>query len=284
MSMKHSFSIGMASILFTLVASTWSTPARAQQKTHSLDEIVERANYVAYCQGTDGRGEMSMVIVDGQGRKQTREFSMMRANEPPPDSVPEAKRALHCGKQRYYVFFNRPADVNKTAFLVWKKPGQDDDRWLYLPALDMVKRISSADKRTSFVGSHFLYEDISGRHPEADKHELVETTDQFYVLKNTPKQPKDVEFSYFKVWIHRETFLITKAEFYDRKGKVYREFKADKVETIQGFPTITVQTMKDVATGGYTQVTISKAKYNVGIPLDTFTERYLRTPPKQYLK
>jgi outer membrane lipoprotein-sorting protein len=225
-----------------------------------------------------------MTIVDPQGRKQTREFTMMRANDPAPESVPEDQRATYCGNQRFYVYFTRPTDVNKTGFLVWKKPGQDDDRWLYLPALDLVKRIASADKRTSFVGSHFLYEDISGRHTGADTHELLETTDQFYVLKHTPKQPKDVEFSSYKMWIHRKSFVITKVEFYDKQDKPYRLYTVDKVETIQGFPTATAQTMKDLATGAYTQVTTSNIKYNLGLPQDIFTERYLRNPPKQYLQ
>jgi outer membrane lipoprotein-sorting protein len=281
--MKPIYSAATLSILVAAALGLWSHQAHAQAAP-SVEEIVEKTNQVAFCQGADGRGQMTMTIVDAQGRKQTREFTMMRANEPAPESVPEAKRATYCANQRYYVYFTRPTDVNKTGFLVWKKPGADDDRWLYLPALDLVKRIASADKRTSFVGSHFLYEDISGRHTGADTHELAETTDQYYVLKNTPKQPKDVEFSFYKMWVHRKSFVIVKAEFYDRQGKVYREYKSDKVETIQGFPTVTAQTMKDMTTGGYTQITMDKVQYNLGLPQDVFTERYLRNPPKQYLR
>jgi outer membrane lipoprotein-sorting protein len=281
--MKSIHTAGTFGAVLTLTMILWGQQAQAQGAP-SIDEIIEKVNHVGYCPGNDARGEMSMTIVDGQGRKQTREFSMMRINDPVPDSVPEAKRATYCGKQRYYVYFTRPADVNKTGFLVWKKPGEDDDRWLYLPALDLVKRIAAADKRTSFVGSNFLYEDISGRHIGADNHELAETTDQFYVIKNTPKNPKEVEFSAYKMWVHKKTFVIVKAEFYDQAGKPYREYKAEKVETIQGFPTTMVQTMKDLTTGGYTQVTMSKVKYNVGIPQDIFSERYLRNPPKQYLQ
>ncbi|HYH95625.1 outer membrane lipoprotein-sorting protein [Hyalangium sp.] len=281
--MKAIHTAGTFGAVLTLTVSLWSPQAQAQGAP-SIDEIIEKVNHTGYCPGNDARGEMTMTIVDGQGRKQTREFSMMRINDPTPDSVPEAKRANYCGNQRYYVYFTRPADVNKTGFLVWKKVGADDDRWLYLPALDLVKRIASADKRTSFVGSNFLYEDISGRHIGADTHELAETTDQFYVIKNTPKEPKDVEFASYKMWVHKKTFVIVKAEFYDKQGKAYREYKAEKVETIQGFPTTMVQVMKDLTTGGYTQVTMSKVKYNVGIPQDIFSERYLRNPPKQYLQ
>ena len=73
--------------------------------------------------------------------------------------------------------------------MVWKHLDKDDDRWLYLPALDVQKRIAATDKRTSFVGSHFFYEDVSGRRLSDDRHELVEVTDTYYVMKNTPKEP-----------------------------------------------------------------------------------------------
>jgi len=86
-------------------------------------------------------------------------------------------------------------------------PDKDDDRWLYLPDLDLDRRIAAGDKRTSFVGSDFLYEDVSGRSLEEDTHELVETTDKLFVIKNVPKQPDTVEFSYFNVSIDRKTYV-----------------------------------------------------------------------------
>ena len=77
------------------------------------------------------------------------------------------------GEQRYFIFFHRPPDVRDMAFLVWKYPGRDDDRWLYVPALKLVRRIAASDKHTSFVGSDFSYEDVSGREPEDDTHKLL---------------------------------------------------------------------------------------------------------------
>ena len=82
------------------------------------------------------------------------------------------------GDQQFYVYFKAPADVSETTFLVWKHPQAEDDRWLYLPALDLVRRIAASDERTSFVGSHFFYEDVSGRSPLEDEHELIEVTER----------------------------------------------------------------------------------------------------------
>ena len=215
--------------------------AAARAADPSVDEIVRKTNYVSYYQGTDGRADVRMKIVDKQGRERQREFIILRRDEPEEGKSDEQIQ----GDQQMYVYFERPADVNKMVFMVHKHLATDDDRWLYMPALDLVKRISSADKRTSFVGSNFFYEDVSGRHIEDDVHELVETTNTFYVLKNTPKDKSSVEFKYFKMWIHKDSFVVVKTEYYDAEpgadGKdpaPYRTYEALGVEDVQGFKTV----------------------------------------------
>ena len=122
---------------------------RVSAATLDANAIVEKANLASYYQGADGRAKVNMVITDSLGRKRIREFVTLRFDQE------------DGGEQKYYVYFDKPADVRKTVFMVWKHPGKDDDRWLYLPALDLVRRIAAGDKRSSFMGSHFLYEDIS---------------------------------------------------------------------------------------------------------------------------
>ncbi|MFQ5635491.1 MAG: outer membrane lipoprotein-sorting protein, partial [Gammaproteobacteria bacterium] len=110
------------------------------------DEIVRRANLASYYAGTDGRSEVRMIIRDARGREQRRQFTVLRRN------------AAAGGDQDFLVVFSRPSDVRGTVYLVKKHVGGDDDRWLYLPGLDLVKRISAGDKRTSFVGADYFYE------------------------------------------------------------------------------------------------------------------------------
>jgi Outer membrane lipoprotein-sorting protein len=239
-------------------------------------EIVGKANHVAYYQGADGKARVKMVISDSQGRERTRELTMLRRNADNADGSD--------GQQKFYVYFSRPADVNKTAFLVWKNLGADDDRWLYLPALDLVKRVAASDERTSFVGSHFFYEDVSGRSPDEDTHELLEETDNYYVLKSTPKKAKDVEFAWYKNYIHKSTFLPVKTEFYDSNDTLYRTYEALKVEKIDGYQTVTASRMTDKRMGGHTELSYGDVSYNIGLKDDLFTERYLRNPPRRLLR
>ncbi len=251
-----------------LISLGWVAGVGIAGDTPDVQTIVNKANIVAYYQGNDGKSTVQMVITSKQGQTRERLFNIVR------------KDVQDGGDQKYFVYFQRPADVRRMSYMVHKNVAKDDDRWLYMPSLDLVKRIAAGDKRTSFVGSDFLYEDVSGRNLDEDTHELVETTDAFYVVKNVPKKPETVEFSYYNVSIDRKTFVPMKMEFYDKEGKLYRTIESKKVEEIQGFPTVTVSLVQDLKSGSKTEMTFSNVKYDIGIG-EIFEERYLRKPPQE---
>ena len=249
------------------------------QDAPPVGEIVEKTNCVAYYAGQDGRAQVSMTITDGQGRTRSRRMTILRRDASSGEGEPSA-----CRNQKYYVYFHRPTDVRGTVLTVWKHSGKDDDRWLYLPALDLVNRIAAGDKRTSFVGSHFFYEDISGRNITQDEHELVEASANYYVLKGRPADPDSVEFKHYVIWIHRGTFVPVKAEFFDAQDHLYRVYQATKVETVQGLPTVVESRMEDRVSGGNTTLRFSRVQYDLGIDDEIFDERFLRNPPRDLLR
>jgi hypothetical protein len=255
-------------------------PGQLVAATPSLDEIVSKTEHTSYYLGKDGSARVKMTITDSQGRERKRQFTILRLDE----QAEQQNDGGPAGDQKYYLHINYPSDLKNTVLLVWKHPGSDDDRWLYLPALDLAKRIAASDKRTSFLGSDFLYEDISGRDVNADTHQLLETTNDYYVLKNTPKQPDTVEFSEYTMWVHRQTFLPVKVEYRDKQGKKYRVYEALAVETIQGYPTVTRSRMQDLALKQESTMEFTLVKYDRDLPEDIFTERYLRNPPHDLLR
>ena len=259
-------------LLPALLAAITGSPHLRAAETPDVEEIVRETNRVVYYQGGDSRARAAMTIRDAQGRERRKEFSILRRN------VGDGE-----GDQRFYLYFRRPSDERGTAFLVWKHLDRDDDRWLYLPALDVQKRIAATDKRTSFVGSHFFYEDVSGRRLTDDRHELVDVTDTYYVVRNTPKEPGAVEFDSYTMWIHKATFIPVVVR-YEKGGEVYRVAETLAVKTIQGYPTVTRSRMTDRRTGGSTVVELSSVEYGAGLTDDLFTERYLRAPPMKYLE
>lgn len=144
-----------------------------------------------------------------------------------------------------------------------------------------AKRIAASDKRTSFVGSHFYYEDISGRNPSADRHELQEETDTYYVIRSVPKDPDQVEFDALTTWVHKKSSIPVQVR-YERQGEVYREVKIQAVKEVQGYMTLTKIELHDLASGGHSVIEYSDLKYDLGLPEELFSERYLRNPPLKY--
>jgi outer membrane lipoprotein-sorting protein len=251
----------------TLLLSSWCLA-----EPMGVEEIINRANLASYYAGDDGRATINMTITDKQGRERKREFTLLR------------KDRKDGGEQFFFVYFKKPSDVRKMVFMVHKHIDTDDDRWLYLPALDLVKRIAASDKRTSFVGSNYLYEDVSGRGVDEDVHELIETTDKYYVVKNTPKNQESVEFSSYTVWIDKMNFLPMKTRYLDKNNKEYRIVEALEVQEFNGIPTVTVSKASDLSSGSSTLVEFRSVRYDIGLDEKIFTERYLRRPPREVRK
>jgi len=257
--------------LLLLIVSLFSVTAFSNELTDA-NEIINKANLAAYYSADDGSAQARMIIVDAQGNKQMRQFTILRKDQ------------ADLGNQDMLVFFSRPTDVSGTVFRVVKKVNSDDDRWLYLPALDLVKRISAGDKRTSFVGAHFFYEDVSGRSPAEDDFTLLKTDDEFYTLKAVPKDKSSVEFDHYIVNINKATFLPMQVDYYNSQGKKTRSMAVLKTKVIQGFTTVMHSKITQHTNGSYTEMQFRNVKFNVGIPDSIFSERSLRNPPKAWLK
>jgi outer membrane lipoprotein-sorting protein len=117
---------------------------------------------------------------------------------------------------------------------------------------------------------------------EEDIHELVEATEAFYVVKNTPVDAGAVEFSWWTVWIDKETFLPIKMEYVDEGGEVYRRIEALEVAEFGGHPTVTEMQVSDLRSGGTTVSEFRNVEYDLGIPESVFTERTLRSPSRRW--
>ena len=243
----------------------------ARAETPDPTELMREAHPTLYSAAEDGRAVVEMNLVDKRGKSRTRKFVMLRLDEE------------DGGPQKYFTYFFEPNDVRRTTFLVWKDPVEDDSRWIYIPAVDLVKRISANDKGSSFVGSDFSYEDVSGRHWNDDDHEYVgqEEVDgrAAHVVKSVPKD-KD-SFAEKKTWIGVDEKLPLREEYYDKKGNLTRIFLAEEIQEIDGWATITVRSMENVKKNHKTTVTFSDVTYDVGAESDLFTERNLKNPPKE---
>lgn len=255
-------------IIAFLITFSYAT----QSQDMSVDQIITKANEAYRYLGDDVKSTAHMDILDDKGNTiMQRDLVILRKNT----------GGL---KQKWYAYFKKPADIKKMVFMAWKNDGKDDDRWLYLPALDLVKRLSGSDKRSSFAGSQFAYEDVTGRDPNSDTHVLIDSDDNSYHIKSTPKDAGSVEFSYYEIWIRKDNFLPIKTVLYDKSGELYKQYEMIEYQDIQGFPTITKFSMTNLQTGESTVATMSDIKYNQGIPESAFSEASLRRAPRKYLR
>jgi len=274
----------MMALLVAAISTFTNGAAQSQEATArpTATEIMEKSNRAFYYQGNDMKVDVTMDLLTADRKKQSRVLTMLRRNE-----------SLG-GNQKYFLYFHEPADVRRITFMVWKYPEKEDDRWIYVPAVDLVRRIAASDARSSFVGSDFTYEDISGRDVGLDTHQLL-TEDKVgdrdcYVVESVPKE----SIGYVKriSWVDKTTFLPLKEEYYDLQKELVRMFSADKIEEVtigegderKTVPTVTRRTMKNIKTGHRTEVTFTSVSYNIGLGDNIFTERYLRRPPKEAMR
>lgn len=121
--------------------------------------------------------------------------------------------------------FDEPADVKGTALLTVSHKVADDDQWLYLPALARVKRITSANKSGSFMGSEFAFEDIGSQ--EVEKYTYKYLRDETYdgkpcfVLERRPVS-RYSGYSREETWIDKSQYRPFKIDYYDRKNSLLK--------------------------------------------------------------
>jgi outer membrane lipoprotein-sorting protein len=237
-------------------------------------EVMKKVNANFYYQGNSFKSKVKMKMQSSDGKERIRELSMLRVNMPKE------------GEQRFFMYFHSPEDVRRMAFLVNKYPSKEDDRWLFVPSIELVQRIAARDAGSSFAGSDFTYEDISGRDLGADEYKLLreETVGRIpcFVIESTPK----TSASYKKKvsWIDKEKHLPVKEEYLDLQGQVFRVFTADEVAEIGGIPTVLKRTMKNTKSKHQTTVEFSGCEYNLKLDPTDFNERALRNPNRSWIQ
>ena len=121
------------------------------------EELDARRNAIVYETAT-----LQMRIVDQRGRVREREL----------ESWSYSKDVYN----KTFVRFVAPADVRGTGFLTIKE-GPSEVQRLFLPALNRVQTISSAQKGDRFMGSDFTYEDMGDMEPDNFDFETIERND-----------------------------------------------------------------------------------------------------------
>jgi hypothetical protein len=222
--------------------------------------------------GRDSRLTMQMRLFDRQGRARERTLGV------------SGLRGQGGAGDRVLVRFTYPNDIAGTSFLVWERPGGDDDRFLYLPALARVRRISGAERQESFVGSDFTYEDIGGRALEDYTYTLVQE-DGSWADADGARHPawrleskaRGADALYPKVisTIRKDNFVVVAADVLNRRGERAKVFRVTKLAQVQGIWTVMASTMANEIDRTRTELTVTEARYDTGLTERDFSRREL---------
>ena len=151
--------------------------------------------------------EMEMILIDSYGTRVSRKMKGVSI-----EGKNDEGRAL--------TEFLSPADVKGTKLLTHSHKGEDDDQWLFLPAMKRKKRISGGAKSSSFMGSEFSYEDLGSQDIEKFNFKFIadEPMKGGKAWRVERKSKKRSGYSKQVMVVHQEYLSPISIEYYDRRG------------------------------------------------------------------
>ena len=254
-----------------LVAAAWPGAAAAGQGGNGTPEEIGLAIAEEARAREEGFGDFAarqlMVLRNRQGQESRRQLRV------------QVLEVADDGDKSLFVF-DDPRDVRGTAFLVHAHRDGADDQWIYLPALRRVRRISSANRSGSFMGSEFAYEDMTP--PEVEKFTYRYLRDEpcgDATCTVTERVPLDRRSNYRRqlVWRDRDELLTRKVEYYDRKDDHLKTLTlSDYAQYLDSFWRAGEMTMVNHLTGKSTVLTWSDYRFRTGLEDSDFTQTGLR--------
>lgn len=237
----------------------------------SAREVMEAVDQLA--DGDTRTGQYTMVLIDRRERQRSRELTILSKD--------------YGQDTRTLSTFNSPADIRGTAYLNydWDDAERDDDSWLYLPAMQRVRRIASSDTSDSFLGSDFTYADINGLEIDWYDYRFInesETVDgvECWVIEATPradmkeKAEQATGYSRLQAWISKDNFVQMRAQAWELRGNRVKYFTASDIRQIDGIWTIHRQQAVTTRNGRQEHASIlqlNDIRYDMDIDDDALT-------------
>jgi len=258
----------LAAVLLLPVALI-ATPAMASAEK-GLEIATEQSNR------DNGWGDFTvvgkMVLKNKAGKESVREFKSMTLEETDP-SVGD----------KSVIVFTKPRDVRGTALLTHSNiEPNDDDQWLFLPALKRVKRISSSNRTGKFVSSEFSYEDLGAEEINDNSYNWVEDMpcpgDGSLTCAKIEIMPKNKKSGYSKriAFIDMEEYRTYQIEFYNRRGDLEKILTfSDYRLYMDKFWRAHQMDMNNEQTGKSTSLVWDSYEFNAGIDGKTFEPKSL---------
>jgi len=182
--------------------------------------------------------------------------------------------------ERSLMRFTEPADIKDTAFLLLDdQANNQEDMYLYLLALDSVRKISGSQKNGDFVGSDLTYNDLSifsgANFSDNYQAEIISEAEKIIELQLTITD-SDIDYSYGKMWVRKDFWLAEKIEYYDQQEKLLKIVTLSDFDEIDGNRLARRIEVENVQKGSRTILKMLKVDFNPELDSNIFTTRYLQ--------
>jgi len=224
-----------------------------------------------------------MKMVDERYQGDTAQYSLIMTLQPKKGS-PRVREISYYFKddgdtEKILMFFRSPKDVAGTGYLVHSYDSdKDDDAWLYLPAVERVRRIAGSASNDSFMGTDFSYEDINGRSLSKDAYTLSGETSvdgqPCWIIEAKAKDAKET-IARRLITVRKDNYVIAGASYFDRRDKETKRLTVSGITQIDGIWTAIKMEMSDLSSGHTTSIEIKNPRFNLPLDDSLFTTNTL---------
>lgn len=178
-----------------------------------------------------------------------------------------------------------PTDSRGVAFLVWDyvKADQANDLRLYLPALNMVRKISGQDLNDAFLGSDLTFADIGQRRLHEDRHRLLREEvyqgADSYIVESIPKEKESI-YGKKVSWVSKKDWTLLKIDYYDQGQKLLKR-QIIEWQAVDHFLVWKRINVTNIQNGHRTVFDVSALQVNIGLKDEDFTEQALKAGSKR---
>lgn len=178
------------------------------------------------------------------------------------------------------IRFTEPADIEGTGLLTQDAADGTSNQWIYLPAMQRVRRVDSNRKGGRFVNSDYYYEDLRDRKPAMDVHRVIGRERigkvDCEVLESVPAEAGNSVYVRRLSWIDPSSLLPLRVDFFEKDAeKPSKRLVVERREQVNGYWTVMDSTLTDLGSGHQTRLTVNRIVYDRKLPARLFSAKTL---------
>jgi len=178
------------------------------------------------------------------------------------------------------IRFTEPADIEGTGLLTLDAADGTSNQWIYLPAMQRVRRVDANRKGGRFVNSDYYYEDLRDRKPTMDTHRIMGRERvgevECEVLESIPVEASNSVYLRRVSWIDPESLLPMRVDFFEKDMDTpTKRLSVEKREQVKTYWTVMDSTLTDLGSGHQTRLTVNRIDFDRGIPSSLFSSKAL---------